>query len=104
MIVSLFLVLHRASRLHFGQRQRGIPNKVTHHIGQRLIGIPNKVKHHIGQRLIGIWGGGFWSVASMKLQVSFAKEPYKRDNNLQSHWAKAEWHMGGFWSVGSMKL
>jgi len=30
-----------------------------------------------------LWGKMFWIVGSIKLQVSFAKEPYKRDDILQ---------------------
>ena len=38
----------------------------------------------IGWHSISIlWGGFGWLVASIKLQVSFAKEPYKRDDILQ---------------------
>jgi len=32
---------------------------------------------------LAVWGG-FWWVGSLKLQVSFAKEPYKRDDIMQN--------------------
>ena len=60
----------------------------------------------------GLWGMGWlrW-VGSLKLQVSFAKEHYKRDDMIHSHmqrdskiYATGLWVMGWLRWVGSLKI